>query len=84
MAACSYISLSRIQILRVKRLCDDVLTRQCPCLGLSIHGESMGAGGFDGFRQKHDAHESLPTFGPPEDKDLHPDLVLLVYLELLQ
>jgi hypothetical protein len=22
---------------------DEVLTRQCPCLGLSIHGESVGA-----------------------------------------
>jgi hypothetical protein len=29
-------------------------------------------GGFDGFRQKQDAHENLPRFGPPEGKDLHP------------
>jgi hypothetical protein len=31
---------------------DEVLTRQCPCLGLSIHGEKVGASGFDDFRQK--------------------------------
>jgi hypothetical protein len=29
-----------------------VLTRQCPYLELSIHGESVDAGRFDGFRQK--------------------------------
>jgi hypothetical protein len=29
---------------------DEVLTRQCPYLGHSIHGESVGAGGFDGFK----------------------------------
>jgi hypothetical protein len=33
---------------------DEVLTWQCPCLGLSIYGESMGAGGFDGFRPKQE------------------------------
>jgi hypothetical protein len=41
----------------------------------------MGAGGFDGFRQKHDAHESLPRFGPRRVKTyilLVSDLVLLV------
>jgi hypothetical protein len=29
---------------------DEVLTRQCPCLGLSIHGAYVELGGFDGFR----------------------------------
>jgi hypothetical protein len=32
--------------------------------GLSIYGESVGTGGFDGFRQKQDAHEKLPRFAP--------------------
>jgi hypothetical protein len=31
---------------------DEVLTRQCPYLELSIYGESVGVDGFDGFRQK--------------------------------
>jgi hypothetical protein len=34
-------------------------------------------GGFDGFRQKQDAHEDLPRFGPPEGKDLHPACLIL-------
>jgi hypothetical protein len=37
----------------------------------------VGAGGFDGFRQKQDAHESLPRLGPPEGKDLHPACLIL-------
>jgi hypothetical protein len=37
----------------------------------------MGAGGFDDFRQKHDAHENLPRFSPPEGKDLHPACLIL-------
>jgi hypothetical protein len=32
---------------------------------------------FDGFRQKQDAHESLPRFGPPEGKDIHPACLIL-------
>jgi hypothetical protein len=56
---------------------DEVLPRQCPCLGLLIHGESVGAGGFNSFRQKQDAHESLPRLGPPEGKDLHPACLIL-------
>jgi hypothetical protein len=43
---------------------DEVLTRQCLCLGLLIHGESVGLSGFDDFRQNQEAHESLPRFGP--------------------
>jgi hypothetical protein len=34
-------------------------------------------GGFDGFRQKQDAHENLPRFGPPEGKDIHPACLIL-------
>jgi hypothetical protein len=37
----------------------------------------VAVGGFDGFRQKQDAHESLPMFGPLKGKDLH-----LAYLNL--
>jgi hypothetical protein len=37
----------------------------------------VGAGGFDGFRQKQDAHESLPRFGPPKGKNLHPACLIL-------
>jgi hypothetical protein len=37
----------------------------------------VGAGGFDSFRQKQDAHESLPRFGPPEGKDLQPACLIL-------
>jgi hypothetical protein len=35
-------------------LIDEVLTWQCPCLGILIHGERVGTRGFDGFRQKHE------------------------------
>jgi hypothetical protein len=45
-------------------LCDEVLTRQCPCLGLSIHGESMGTSGFDGFRQKQEYAGIYPGLAP--------------------
>jgi hypothetical protein len=40
----------------------------------------MDAGGFDDFRQKYDAHESLPRFDPPEGKDLHPNCLILYCL----
>jgi hypothetical protein len=63
-----------------KKIVDVVLTQQCPYLGLSIHGERVGASGFDGFRQKHDAHENLPRFGLPEGKDLHPACLILYCL----
>jgi hypothetical protein len=33
-----------------KCMTDEVLTRQCPYLGLSIHGESVGSGELDGGR----------------------------------
>jgi hypothetical protein len=59
---------------------DEVLTWKCPCLGLSIYGEHVGAGGFDGFRQKQDAHENLPRFGPREGKDLHHACLILYCL----
>jgi hypothetical protein len=38
----------------------------------------VGADEFDGFRQKQDASESLPRFGPPEGKDLH-HVCLILY-----
>jgi hypothetical protein len=50
---------------RKETLPNEVLTRQCPCLGLSIHGERVGADGFDDFWQKQDTHENLPRFSPP-------------------
>jgi hypothetical protein len=59
---------------------DEVQPRQCPCLGLSIHGERVGVSGFDGFRQKHDAHENLPRYCLPESKNLHPACLILYYL----
>jgi hypothetical protein len=40
--------------------------------GLFIHEAYVGAGRFNGFRQKQDTHKNLPRFGPPEGKDLHP------------
>jgi hypothetical protein len=40
----------------------------------------VGAGGFNGFRQKQDVHESLPRFGPPKGKDLHPACLILYCL----
>jgi hypothetical protein len=43
---------------------DEVLTWQCSCLGLSIHGESVGADGFDGFRQKQEYAGIYPGSGP--------------------
>jgi hypothetical protein len=45
-------------------LCDEVLTRQCPCLGISIHGESVGTSGFDGFRQKQEYAGIYPGSPP--------------------
>jgi hypothetical protein len=37
----------------------------------------MGTGGFDGFRQKQETHESLRRFGPLKGKDLHPACMIL-------
>jgi hypothetical protein len=55
---------------------NEVYPRQCPCLGLLIHGESMCAGGFDGFRQKHE-HMGFTQVRPPKGKDLHPACLIL-------
>jgi hypothetical protein len=51
-----------------KCLVDEVLLGNAHVEGLSIHGESVGAGGFDSFRQKQDVHESLPRFAPQRVK----------------
>jgi hypothetical protein len=37
----------------------------------------MDVGGFDGFRQKYEAHESLPRFDPSEGKDLRSTCLIL-------
>jgi hypothetical protein len=47
---------------------DEVLTRQCPCLGFSIHGESVSASGFDGFRQKQEHTGIYPGSAPQRVK----------------
>jgi hypothetical protein len=59
---------------------DEVLTRQCPCLGLSIHGASMGAWRIRRLQTKTGVHTNLPRFGPPEGKDLHPACLILYCL----
>jgi hypothetical protein len=46
------------------RTVGEVYPRQCPCLGLSNHGESMDAGGFDGFRHKQE-HTGVYPGSPP-------------------
>jgi hypothetical protein len=59
---------------------DEVLTRQCPCLGLSIHGESMGAWRIRQLQTEMGVHTNLPRFGPPKGKDLHPACLILYCL----
>jgi hypothetical protein len=45
-------------------LIDEVPPRQCPCLGLSIHGESVGAWRIRRLQTETWVHEILPRFGP--------------------
>jgi hypothetical protein len=59
---------------------DGVLTRQCPCLGLSIHGESVGAWRIRRLQTETGVHMNLPRFGPPQGKDLHPACLILYCL----
>jgi hypothetical protein len=58
---------------------DEVLTQQCPCLRLLIHGESVGAWWIQQLQTKIGAHRNLPRLGPPEGKDLHPACLILYY-----
>jgi hypothetical protein len=51
---------------------DEVLTWQCPCLGLSIHGESVGAWRIRRLQTETGVHTNLPRFSLLEGKDLHP------------
>jgi hypothetical protein len=62
------------------RACDEVLTRQCPCLGLSIHGAYVGAWRIRRLQTETGVHTNLPRFGPPEGKDLHPACLILYCL----
>jgi hypothetical protein len=62
---------------RVLMVSDEVPTRQCPCLGLSIHGESVGAWRIRWLQTETGVHTNLPRFGPPEGKDLHPACMIL-------
>jgi hypothetical protein len=59
---------------------DEVLTGQCPCLGLSIHGEYVGAWRIQRLQTETGVHMKLPRFGPPEGKDLHPACLILYCL----
>jgi hypothetical protein len=61
-------------------LSDEVLTRQCPCLGLSIHGVYVGAWRIRRLQTEIGVHRNLPRFGPPEGKDLHPACLILYCL----
>jgi hypothetical protein len=65
---------------KINTLSDEVLTRQCPCLGLSIHGESVGAWRIRRLQTETGVHTNLPRFGPPEGKDLHPACLILYCL----
>jgi hypothetical protein len=44
---------------------DEVLTRQCPCLGLSIHGAYVGAWRIRRLQIETGGHTNLPRFSPP-------------------
>jgi hypothetical protein len=59
---------------------DEVLTRQCPYLGLSIRGESVDAWRIRRLQMEIGVHRNLPGFGPPEGKDLHPACLILYCL----
>jgi hypothetical protein len=59
---------------------DEVLTRQCPCLGLSIHGAYVGAWQIRRLQTEIGVHTNLPGFGPLEGKDLHPACLILYCL----
>jgi hypothetical protein len=59
---------------------DEVLTRQCPCLGLSIHGAYAGAWRIRRLQTETGVHTNLPRFGPPEGNDLHPACLILYCL----
>jgi hypothetical protein len=56
---------------------DEVLTRQCLCLGLSIHGAYVGAWRIRRLQTETGVRTNLPRFGPPEGKDLHPACLIL-------
>jgi hypothetical protein len=59
---------------------DEVLTRQCPCLGLSIHGAYVGAWRIRQLQTETWVYTNLPRFAPPEGKDLHPACLILYCL----
>jgi hypothetical protein len=59
---------------------DEVLTRQCPCLGLSIHGERVGAWRIRRLQTETWVHTNLSRFGSLEGKDLHPACLILYCL----
>jgi hypothetical protein len=59
---------------------DEVLTRQCPCLGLSIHGAYVGAWRIQQLQTETGVHMNLPRFGPLEGKDIHPAFLILYCL----
>jgi hypothetical protein len=60
---------------------DEVLTRQCPCLGLSIHGAYVGAWRIRRLQTETGVHMNLPRFDPPGGKDLHPACLILYCLD---
>jgi hypothetical protein len=68
------------EIISVPTDADEVLTRQCPCLGLSIHGAYVGAWRIRRFQTETEVHTNLPRFSPPEGKDLHPACLILYCL----
>jgi hypothetical protein len=59
---------------------DEVSPRQCPCLGLLIHGACVGAWRIRRLQTETEVHTNLPRFGPPEGKDLHPVCLILYCL----
>jgi hypothetical protein len=59
---------------------DKVLTRQCPCLALSIHGAYVGAWRIRRLQTETGVHTNLPRFNPPEGKDLYPACLILYCL----
>jgi hypothetical protein len=58
-------------------IADEVLTQQCPCLGLSIHRAYVGAWQIRRLQTEIGVHTNLPRFVPPEGKDLHPACLIL-------
>jgi hypothetical protein len=61
-------------------LVDEVLTRQCPCLRLLIHGAYVGAWRIRRLQTETGVHTNLPRFGPSEGKNLHPACLILYCL----